>query len=416
MSGAVAFVLKGYPRLSETFIAQEIRALEKRGLDIRLYSLRHPTDRARHPVHEEINAPVVYLPEYLHHEPARVLRAWRALRHSPGYLAARRGWRRDFARDRTRNRIRRFGQALVLAHELAPDITHLHAHFLHTPASVTRYAAQLRGLPWSCSAHAKDIWTSERWDISEKLADCAWAVTCTKANLEHLSTMAPPERVQLAYHGLDLARFPPPDTARAERDGTDSGDPVVILSVGRAVEKKGHDDLLAALARLPQNLHWRFEHVGGGPLLGRLEEIAQRHGIAARCTFPGAQAQEAVRAAYRRADLFALMSREAVDGDRDGLPNVLMEAQSQGLAVLATSISAIPELIAHENNGLLIAPRDIDAAARALERLISDAPLRGRLGAAGQEIVRHKFALDPCIEGLAVRFGLAPAPTTDQAG
>jgi len=416
MSSAVAFVLKGYPRLSETFIAQEIRALEKRGLDIRLYSLRHPTDRARHPVHEEINAPVVYLPEYLHHEPARVLRAWRALRHSPGYLAARRGWRRDFARDRTRNRIRRFGQALVLAHKLAPDITHLHAHFLHTPASVTRYAAQLRGLPWSCSAHAKDIWTSERWDISEKLADCAWAVTCTKANLEHLSTMAPPERVQLAYHGLDLARFPPPDTARAERDGTDSGDPVVILSVGRAVEKKGHDDLLAALARLPQNLHWRFEHVGGGPLQGRLEEIAQRHGIAARCTFHGAQAQEAVRAAYRRADLFALMSREAVDGDRDGLPNVLMEAQSQGLAVLATSISAIPELIAHENNGLLIAPRDIDAAARALERLISDAPLRGRLGAAGQEIVQHKFALDPCIEGLAVRFGLAPAPTTDQAG
>ena len=93
MSGVVAFVLKGYPRLSETFIAQEIRALEKRGLDIRLYSLRHPTDRARHPVHEEINAPVVYLPEYLHHEPARVVRAWRALRHSPGYLAARRGWR-----------------------------------------------------------------------------------------------------------------------------------------------------------------------------------------------------------------------------------------------------------------------------------------------------------------------------------
>ncbi len=415
MSGAVAFVLKGYPRLSETFIAQEIRALEQRGLDIRLYSLRHPTDRVHHPVHGEIAAPVVYLPEYLHHEPARVARAWRALRHTPGYRATRRGWLADFARDRTRNRIRRFGQALVLAHELAPEIGHLHAHFLHTPASVTRYAAQLRGLKWSCSAHAKDIWTSERWEISEKLADCAWAVTCTKANLEHLSTMAPPERVQLAYHGLDLARFPRPDIVRPERDGADANDPVIILSVGRAVEKKGHDDLLAALARVPDNLHWRFEHIGGGPIQRRLEETARRLGIAGRCGFHGAQAQDAVRTAYRGADLFALMSREAGDGDRDGLPNVLMEAQSQGLAVLATNISAIPELIADENNGLLIAPRDVDAAARALTRLISDVPLRARLGVAGQDAVRSNFSLEPCIESLAARFGLAP-PTPDKAG
>jgi glycosyltransferase involved in cell wall biosynthesis len=408
MSEAVAFVLKGYPRLSETFIAQEIRALEKRGLDIRLYSLRRPTDRARHPVHEEITAPVVYLPEYLHHEPARLARAWRALRRAPGYSAARRGWLRDFSRDRSRNRIRRFGQALVLAHELAPDIGHLHAHFLHTPASVTRYAAQLRGLPWSCSAHAKDIWTSASWEISQKLADCAWAVTCTKANLEHLSALAPADRVQLAYHGLDLTRFPPPDGARAPRDGSDANNPVLILSVGRAVEKKGHDDLLAALARLPENLHWRFEHIGGGPLQRRLEETARGLAIAPRCAFLGPQAQGAVRSAYRRADLFALMSRQAADGDRDGLPNVLMEAQSQGLAVLATKISAIPELLTDATNGLLVAPRDIDAAARALARLIADPALRARLGAAGQARVKEEFSLETCIESLAARFGLGP--------
>ena len=143
-------------------------------------------------------------------------------------------------RDRTRNRVRRFGQALVLAHELAPDITHLHAHFLHTPASVARYAALLRGLKWSCSAHAKDIWTSERWEKSEKLADCAWAVTCTRANLDHLSALAPEGRVHLSYHGLDLARFPPPLGPRPARDGAEAEDPVVVLSIGRAVEKKGH--------------------------------------------------------------------------------------------------------------------------------------------------------------------------------
>ena len=409
MNGAVAFVLKGYPRLSETFIAQEIRALEKRGLDIRLYSLRHPTDKERHPVHAEITAPVVYLPEYLHHEPARVARAWAALRRAPGYAAARRCWLRDLRRERSHNRVRRFGQAVVLAHELAPDITHLHAHFLHTPASVTRYAALIRGLSWSCSAHAKDIWTSPRWEKSEKLADCAWAVTCTRANVEHLSALAPEGRVQLSYHGLDLARFPPLPERRPARNGSTTDDPVVILSVGRAVEKKGHDDLLAALARLPVGLHWRFELIGGGPLQGRLKTQAERLGIAPRCVFHGAVAQAAVLNAYRRADLFALMSRQAGDGDRDGLPNVLMEAQSQALAVVATEISAIPELIAPEQNGLLVAPGDIDGAAAALERLIRDAALRDRLGNAGRHIVQDKFALEPCIESLARRFGLDAA-------
>ena len=409
MSGAVAFVLKGYPRLSETFIAQEIRALEKRGLDIRLYSLRHPTDRERHPVHREIIAPVNYLPEYLHLQPIRVARAWQALRQPPGYAAARRCWHADFRRDRTRNRIRRFGQALVLAHELAPDITHLHAHFLHTPASVARYAALLSGLPWSCSAHAKDIWTSDSWEKSEKLAGCAWAVTCTQANFDHLSALAPDGRVQLSYHGLDLTRFTPPSETRPARDGGAVEDPVIILSVGRAVEKKGHDDLLAALARLPKTIQWRFEHVGGGPLQSQLKTQAKRLGVANRCMFYGAQAQAAVIEAYRRADLFALMSREAEDGDRDGLPNVLMEAQSQGLPVLATDISAIPELIAPEQNGLLVTPRDIDGAAAALKRLITDAALRERLGTAGRRLMSEKFALEPCIETLAARFAPLPA-------
>ncbi len=141
----VAFVLKGYPRLSETFIAQEIRSLERRGLDIRLYSMRRPTDAKRHPVHDEIRAPVVYLPEYLYQEPGRVFRSWRTARRLPGYAAARRAWRRDLVRDRTPNRVRRFGQACVLAAELPAEVRRIHAHFLHTPASVARYAALMRG-------------------------------------------------------------------------------------------------------------------------------------------------------------------------------------------------------------------------------------------------------------------------------
>ena len=403
----VAFVLKGYPRLSETFIAQEIRSLERLGLDIRLYSMRRPTDSKRHPVHEEITAPVVYLPEYLYQEPRRVIRGWRRARRLPGYAAAWGAWRRDLARDRTPNRVRRFGQACVLAAELPAEVRRIHAHFLHTPASVARYAALMRGLPWSVSAHAKDIWTTPDWELAEKLAGADWAVTCTRAGHEKLASLAPAaDRVALAYHGLDLARFPPPPAPRAARDGADPSATVLILSVGRAVPKKGYKTLLAALGRLPPALVWRFEHIGGGPDLPKLKEEAERLGIAERIAWRGAQAQAAVLEAYRRADVFALASRVADDGDRDGLPNVLMEAQSQALACVATNVSAIPELIADGETGLLVPPDDAAALAAALERVIHDPPLRARLGAAGQARIAASFDHVREIGALARRFGL----------
>jgi glycosyltransferase involved in cell wall biosynthesis len=403
----VAFVLKGYPRLSETFIAQEIRSLERLGLDIRLYSMRQPTDGKRHPVHDEIEAPVVYLPEYLYQEPARVFRGWRKARRLPGYSKARHVWRRDLARDRTPNRVRRFGQACVLAAELPPDVARIHAHFLHTPASVARYTALMRGLPWSVSAHAKDIWTTPDWELAEKLAGADWAVTCTGAGQARLAGLAnAPEKVSLSYHGLDLARFPAPAAVRPPRDGGDPSAPVVILSVGRAVPKKGFDTLLAALARLPRPLAWRFEHVGGGPALPRLKDQAAKLGIADRIAWKGSQAQAAVLDAYRRADLFALASRVADDGDRDGLPNVLMEAQSQALPCIATSVSAIPELIEDGATGLLVPPADPTALAAALERLIREPALRARLGAAGQARIRTAFDHERAIGDLARRFGL----------
>ena len=157
---AIAFILKGYPRLSESFIAQEILGLERRGIDIQIISLRHPTETIVHPVHREISAPVLYLPEYLKDEPTRVFRAWCKARLMVGYHKAHTHWLKDLRRNFTPNRFRRFGQACVLAAELPEQISHLHAHFLHTPATVTRYAAMMTGLPWSCSAHAKDIWTS----------------------------------------------------------------------------------------------------------------------------------------------------------------------------------------------------------------------------------------------------------------
>lgn len=387
----IVVVLKGYPRLSETFIAQELLGLEQAGLELRLVALRRPTDRKRHPVHDEIRAPVSYLPEYLHDEPGRVLRSFFRMLPTRGFRSALPAFLKDLGRDTSRNRVRRFGQALVLAAEWPRDAGWLHSHFIHTPASVTRYASLMLGVPWTCSAHAKDIWTSPDWDLAGKLASARWAVTCTKDGFGRLKRLAGGRTVHLSYHGLDLTRFGSPAKAGSERDGSDPAAPVRVLSVGRAVEKKGYDILLNALALLPSGLAWRFEHVGGGDRLDALKAQASELGIADRIVWRGALAQEEVLALYRSADIFALPCRVAVDGDRDGLPNVLVEASSQRLVCVSTNVAGVPELLTDGENGLLVPPEDPAALAKALERAIRDPSLRLRLGKAAEKRVRESF-------------------------
>ncbi|SOC18281.1 glycosyltransferase family 4 protein [Rhodobacter maris] len=397
-------VLKGYPRLSETFIAQELLGLERAGLRLFLVSLRHPTDTRIHPVHREIKAPVHYLPEYLHEEPLRVARAALSGLRLPGFRAAFGAFWRDLKRDITRNRVRRFGQALVMAAELPPGNLWIHAHFAHTPASVARYCALLRGQSFTISAHAKDIWTSPDWELAEKMAQARWTVTCTASGRDHLAGLAPGAAVHLAYHGLDLDRFPPFAGTRPPRDGSASADPVQILSVGRAVPKKGYDVLLRALAKLPPGLHWRLTHIGGGGELEGLQALAHELSLDGRITWQGALAQEDVLAAYRRADLFVLASRRTPEGDRDGLPNVIVEAASQGLMPIGTELSGIPEFVTEGETGLLCPPEDPQALAAVLTRAITTPGLRARLGAAAEARVRTEFDARPGITRLTALF------------
>jgi glycosyltransferase involved in cell wall biosynthesis len=187
-------------------------------------------------------------------------------------------------------------------------------------------------------------------------------------------------------------------------DGRDPAHPVAILAVGRAVDKKGFDDLLSALALLPPDTHWRFVHVGGGPLLPQLEKMAREMGLADRVRWRGPQSQAAVLDAYRATDIFALPCRVSSDGDRDGLPNVLLEAQSQKLACVSTRVSGIPELIDDDVNGLLVEPRTPIRLAEALARLIADPALRRRLGEAGFARTTGAFSMHQGADRLAARF------------
>ncbi|GJE48439.1 D-inositol-3-phosphate glycosyltransferase [Methylobacterium tardum] len=399
----VAVVLKGYPRLSETFIAQELLALERRGLPLEIWSLRRPTDRARHPMHTQIQAPVAYLPEYLRDAPLRVLAGLVAALRRPRFPALLTLFARDFRRDPTASRIRRLGQALVLARELPADVAHLHVHFLHTPASVARYAALLTGRGWSFSAHAKDIWTTPDWDLREKLTDAVWGVTCTRDGLARLDHLAP-GRTLLAYHGLDLSRFPAPPATRAPRDGSDPAAPLRLLCVGRLVAKKGHDDLIDAVAALPASLHWRLDLIGNGETRRALEAQVEARGLSARVSFRGSLAQPDVIAAMREADLFVLPTKPAPGGDRDGLPNVLMEAASQALPILATGFAGTPEFLTDGVHGVLVPPGEPAALAAALERLAGEPALRRRFGEAARARLVQDFSEEAAIDLIAGRL------------
>ena len=401
-SAPLAVVVKGWPRLSETFIAQELVALEQAGLNFELWSLRFPTDTKTHPLHDQLKAPVHYLPEYLWQEPARVWAARETAQQLPGYQAAYRIWRADLRREGDVNRIRRFGQACVLATELPPDVRGIYAHFLHTPSSVARYAAIMRGLPWSFSAHAKDIWTSAEWELREKLDPdqngAAFGATCTAFGAAHLRDLAAdPSRIDLVYHGLDLSRFPepPPRNPRAPDARFN------MLSVGRLVEKKGFDRLIDAFGRLPASLDWHWTHIGGGPLKDRLQ--IQAAPFVERITWKGACDQPEVIDAMRSADLFVLPSRVAADGDRDGLPNVLMEAASQRLAILSTPVSAIPEFIENGRHGILV--EDDPAALAAAITEIADTPEQtADMADAALRRLRDQFGMTPGIAQLSKRL------------
>ena len=406
-NGRLAVLVKGYPRLSETFITQEILALEARGLSIDIWSLRHPTDGATHLLNRAVRAKPHYLPEYLYQAPLRVLRGLAHALRQPGFGSMLRVFLGDLRRDFTANRGRRFGQACVLAREIDPRIRHLHVHYLHTPCSVVRYAALLTGRSFSFSAHAKDIWTTPDWERREKIAAAEWGVTCTRQGLDELLRVAAPEdrsHLALVYHGVDPQRMPPPPVAECRRDGSNAADPIRLLSIGRLVAKKGFATLLEAASKLPSALHWRLTVIGSGELKGELMRQAAALGIAERVSFVGARAQDEVVTALREADLFVLACREGEKGDRDGLPNVILEAASQRLAILSTAYAAVPEFIEDGLEGVLVAPDDPQALGAALARLCADPQRRMRLAAAARAKFERSFSFSDGITAIEERL------------
>ncbi|MEJ5366087.1 MAG: glycosyltransferase [Desulfosoma sp.] len=405
-AGLLGMILKGYPRISESFISQEIALLESLGVSMEIYSLRRPRESFTHGSVRTIRAPVSYLPEY-------VLPNLRALLGANGRLGARLGRRyahsfrkalRRAVDRRTSATVRHFLQAGFLAWHrlLGRPVRHLHAHFCHTPASVAFFASELTGLPYSFTAHAKDIYTSDPEQLRRKMARARFVVTCTAYNARYLRSLlgeaAPPVPIHTIYHGIDVNFF---------RYGTDPppAPPFRILSVGRLVPKKGYDDVLAALKILEKmGLDFRFDHIGSGEDKEKIRSMAHALGLDRRVTFHGTLPHEQVIAFYRRSHAFVLACKTAPDGDRDGIPNVLAEAMAVGVPVVSTRHSAIPELVEDGVTGTLVPPGSPQALAGALKKVLeAGASLEGQRRAARMK-VEMVFDNRRCIEKLFALF------------
>jgi glycosyltransferase involved in cell wall biosynthesis len=376
----IGYVLKMYPRFSETFVVTEILAREAQGEQLEIFSLRPPADGRFHEMLAAVRAPVTYLPR----SRLRGAEVWDLLRAATGRLP-----RTGAVLDQLLAAgVEDAAQALELA-LLAEErgVEHLHAHFATVATTVARLAALLRGGTYSFTAHAKDIFQEplDRADLDRKLRDAHHVVTVSDYNTAHLRRRFPArsDRVHRVYNGVALDEF-------AHHAGGDRRRQVV--AVGRLVEKKGFTVLLDALARLAAAGHAvPCVIAGSGPLEADLRAQVERQGLGGLVRMPGPLPQSEIRALVAQSAVLAAPCVVAADGNADGLPTVLLEAMALGTPCVSTRVTGIPEAVRHGSTGLLTESGDAQGLADALLRLLDDAALRDRLGAAARRVVEAEF-------------------------
>jgi glycosyltransferase involved in cell wall biosynthesis len=427
----IGYIIRSYPRLSQTFIANEIAALEALGLHLHLFPITDPHEPLVQEQVADIRAPVDYLEAALGRgraavladhlgcalaAPLRYLKAlfyvWRRADLDAGYHAA--------------SRYECFAQALYLARLLRRErragrpIAHLHAHFAHDPTLIALLVKMLTDVPYSFTAHARDLVQIGRRALVERIEQASAVITCSGVNIAYIDEVVPlplRAKVRLIHHGVNLSGFAP----LAEQQGATAADrdpsqPPLILSVGRLVEKKGFPDLLRACDMLKRaGRQFRCAIYGEGPLERELAAMIDALNLSDTVSLAGSCSQRELIAVLQRADLFALAPFVTADGDRDGIPNVLVEAMACGVPVVSTRAAGIPELVRHDENGLLVEPRDVSGLAAALTALLEDRSLRERLGAAGRQTVVESFDLRAAARQIAALFG-QPAQRDRAAG
>ena len=400
MSGSVGYVLRMFPQASETFVANEVFELERRGWDVRLYSYRRPVSATPHALLGRIRAPVEHLPDPLYRHPRRLLASVRAIRRLEPERFERtlRAVTTHCVRECTADSYRRLLQAADLALRVrATDVRHLHAHFAHGATRVAMLASELTGIPFSFTAHARDVF-SDDVDfglLREKAEAAQFVVTVSRFNAAFLAERigAAASKLRVVYNGVDLDLFCPDDVAPRDDD--------LVLGVGRLVEKKGFSILIDACRILrDQGRPVRCKIVGEGELRGGLQRQIHAAQLEGSVHLAGVRAQEELPALLRRATVLAMPAVPAADGNRDALPTVLLEALACGTPVVASRLTGIPEIVDHNDSGLLVEPGDARSLAAAIDLVRSDPQLRIRLGQTARAKAERCFDLRRNVSGL----------------
>ena len=398
----LGYILKGYPRISETFISNEILLLERLDIPIHIISMRRPRESFSHKSIRDIKARVDYLPETISGNVRRLLppNLRLLLRRPRKYLGALAVALRRYTRTRKTATFKHLFQAGYLVQKVlsGSGVTHLHAHFAHSPTSVAMFASRLSGLAFSFTGHAKDIYTSNPAQLREKISLAGFVVTCTEYNRAFLQQLAGGVNtsVHRIYHGIDLRLF-----SRPEQTGNPAP-PYRLFTVARLTEKKGLPTVYRALKILrDQGLPFEHTLIGDGDDRDDILALIRELGLEDCAQWLGAQPHHVVLEHFRRSHLFVLGCEIAKNGDRDGIPNVLVESMAMGVPVVATDVSGIPELVASGETGLLTPPKDPRALADAMTRLLTDEPLRARVIDAALAKVRADFDNQDHIKDLA---------------
>ncbi|GHD10088.1 glycosyltransferase family 4 protein [Zhihengliuella salsuginis] len=376
------YVVKVYPRFSETFIVTEILAREAAGEQLRIFALRHTSDTRFHPELARVKAPVEFVPRV-----AKTTEAWAHLAEATATIG---GFAERYARllpELTGYDAGEAHQAVALAvMARRASLTHLHSHFGSMSGRVAEIAAELAGITFSVTTHAKDLFheSVDAARLERMLERAHHMVTISRYNLEHLRAAYPhlADKVHLLYNGLELARFPYRDPAAPDGE-------LRVAAVGRLVEKKGFAHLVRVAARLrDEGVALRVRIAGEGELAGPLAALVERTG--APVELLGACTQEEVRGLLGWADVFAAPCVVGADGNADGLPTVLLEAMATGVPCVATAVTGIPEAVVDGRTGLLLEPGDDDGLAAALRGLAGDADRVG-LARAARRLIEARF-------------------------
>ena len=384
----LGFLVKTYPKISETFVLQEILAIQKEPYDVTIFSMQYPTDDQFHKAFDTVTAEINYLTpnHWKHRLSIKSHLKMISLSFRP-YLSTL-----FFALKHREGRpFEQFCQAVYLTGLVQEQgIQHLHVHFASEPTGLAELTSRLCKVTYSISAHAKDIYLQSPSSLARKISNAQFLVTCTEYNrryLNSINTSSTP--VYRIYHGIDATRIMNESNSNNTHHHSDH---VRIFSVGRLQEKKGFPTLIAACRLLKQaGYSFRCDIVGYGPYMGRLRALIDQYHLSDSVSLWGKMTHERVVEFYRQADIFALPCQVTNEGDRDGIPNVLMEAMTFAIPVVSTNISGIPEIIENNKTGLIIDAKNDQALFAALQQLIDNPELRYQMGKAGKHLVTTRF-------------------------